>query len=119
VQVDRLAFEQILTNLVDKAAKFSPEGAPIEVLLRSSEGGALLSVRDRGPGLTAEEKARLFERFRKGPCREKRTGLGLGLFIVKGFVEAHGGHVAVDSEPGRGSTFHVWLPGPQPVIAGC
>lgn len=126
LDVDRLAFEQILTNLVDNAAKFSPEAAPIEVFLVPRDGGALLSVRDQGAGLNENEKACLFDRFRKvetcrdaGTCRVKRSGLGLGLFIVKGFVEAHGGSIYVDSEPGRGSTFHVWLPGPSPVTAGC
>lgn len=111
VGLDSLSFEQIVTNLVDNAAKFSPKGAPIRVSLRSSDGGALLSVRDQGPGIRREDQARLFDRFyRTGSVRQRRTGLGLGLFIVKGYTEAHGGRVTVESEPGRGSSFDVWLP---------
>lgn len=111
VGLDSLAFEQILTNLVDNAAKFSAKGAPIRVSVRASEGGAVVSVRDQGPGIRREDQARLFDRYyRTGGVRKEKTGLGLGLFIVKGYAEAHGGRVTVESEPGRGSTFHVWFP---------
>ena len=111
VSLDCLAFEQIVTNLIENAAKFSPEGAPIRVTVRPSDAGALVSVQDRGPGISAADQQQLFDRFFQARrAREHKSGLGLGLFIVKGYVGALGGHVGVDSEPGHGSTFNVWLP---------
>jgi hypothetical protein len=77
-------------------------------------GGATLSVHDEGPGISPEDLPRLFDRyFQTERARAKRQGLGLGLFITKGLVEAHGGTITVESEPGAGSTFRVWLPAAQ------
>jgi PAS domain S-box-containing protein len=119
VSVDELAFELILTNLVDNAAKFSPKDLPIRVSVRASEDGVLVSVEDRGPGISRDAQAQLFDRFRQAAGAEKmKTGLGLGLFVVKGYVDAHGGRLTVDSELGRGSTFHVWLPALNPPTSG-
>ncbi len=117
LSLDLVRFDQILTNLLEHAAKYSPEGAPIRVLLRAAADGrgAVISVRDQGIGIAAEDLPRLFDRFYQAKrAREKKTGLGLGLYITKGLVEAHGGRIWVESLPDRGSTFHVWLPYAEP-----
>lgn len=115
VKADPGRLDQILTNLIENAAKYSEERAPISVHVRQSAGGAEVSVRDRGHGIAPEELRRLFDRFYQSKrAREKKTGLGLGLYITKGLVEAHHGRIEVQSEVGRGSTFTVWLPGVEP-----
>ncbi len=111
VSADPRRVEQILTNLLENASKYAEEGTPILVSVGAADGGATLSVRDQGPGISPEELPRLFDRyFQTQRARAKRRGLGLGLFITKGLVEAHGGTISVESLPGKGSTFHVWLP---------
>jgi signal transduction histidine kinase len=71
----------------------------------------MLAVQDQGPGISPEELPRLFDRyFQAQRARAKRRGLGLGLFITKGLVEAHGGTITVESIPGEGTTVRVWLP---------
>ena len=73
--------------------------------------GVTISVQDHGPGIAPDELPRLFDRFYRDPrARAGRTGLGLGLFIAKGLVEAHGGRIWVESELGKGSVFSFWLP---------
>jgi signal transduction histidine kinase len=111
VSADPLRLEQILTNLLENAGKYSEEGAPIRILIEPSGRGSALSVEDRGPGISPEELPRLFDRyFQTQRARTKRRGLGLGLFITKGLVEAHGGTITAESVPGAGSTFRIWLP---------
>ncbi|HEX9287912.1 MAG TPA: ATP-binding protein [Anaeromyxobacteraceae bacterium] len=111
VSADPLRLEQIVTNLLENAAKYSDEGAPIRILIEPSGRGAALSVEDHGPGIASEELPLLFDRyFQTQRARSKRRGLGLGLFITKGLVEAHGGTIGVESVPGTGSTFRIWLP---------
>jgi signal transduction histidine kinase len=108
---DRDRVFQVLTNLVDNALKFTPEGGTVELGSRveSQEEGALFWVSDSGPGIAAEDQARLFDRFWQAGRRD-RKGAGLGLSIVKGLVEAHGGRVWIESEMGKGSTFLFLLP---------
>lgn len=109
--VDPLRLEQILTNVVENAAKYSPDAAPIVVRVRQRDQGVVIAVVDRGSGIPRDELPLLFDRFYQAQrARAMRKGLGLGLYITKGLVEAHGGRISVDSEPGRGSTFEVWLP---------
>lgn len=98
--------ERILTNLLLNALKYSPPGSPVTVRLQPGDGEVLISVQDRGPGIAPEDLPYLFDRYRRGAhVGEHREGLGLGLYIVKGLVEAHGGRVWVESAPGAGSTF--------------
>jgi CheY-like chemotaxis protein/anti-sigma regulatory factor (Ser/Thr protein kinase) len=106
---DRLRIEQVIDNLISNALRHG-NGAPIEVSLSTHEGEACLIVRDRGPGIPAATRERVFERFEQGVLSRKVGGLGLGLYIVKQIVDAHGGRVCVESEPGEGSTFIVHLP---------
>lgn len=118
VRADPLRLDRILTNLLENAVKYSPEGAPIAIRLRPSANGATISIEDRGRGIEPHDLPRLFDRFYQSRrAREKRTGLGLGLYITKGLVEAHGGRIDVQSRPGVGSTFSVWLPGARRVEA--
>lgn len=111
VMADPSRLDQILTNLVDNAAKYSPDGAPIRIAIRPEHGGATLSVTDRGIGISRDELSHLFERYyQTQQARAKKSGLGLGLYITKGLVDAHGGEISVVSQPKVGSTFSVWLP---------
>jgi signal transduction histidine kinase len=115
VAVDSFRFDQILTNLLDNAAKFSPADAPVRIELSREADGARLSVVDRGSGVPPEDLPHIFERFHQGrDARARRTGLGLGLYIVKGLVEAHGGTIRAESTPGAGTTIHLWLPAASP-----
>jgi PAS domain S-box-containing protein len=111
VLIDAARFDQILTNLLENAVKYSAPGMGIDVTVQGADGGVDVAVRDRGPGIPLEDVPKLFDRFyQAGRARAKRSGLGLGLYIAKGFVEAHGGQIRVETAPGEGSTFHVWLP---------
>jgi len=115
VMLDRLRFEQLLTNLVDNAAKHSPEHTPISIHLARADDGIAIAVEDHGSGIPAAEIPMLFDRYyQTSRSRSKRSGLGLGLYIVKGIVDAHEGKIWVESQPGRGTTFHLWFPaGPR------
>lgn len=109
--LDPLRFHQIIVNLVDNAAKHSAQEAPISIHLAPSEGGVLVAVQDHGTGIPANELPMLFDRYYQASrSRAKKTGLGLGLYIVRGLVEAHGGRIWVESQVGEGTTFLLWLP---------
>jgi PAS domain S-box-containing protein len=114
---DRNRVFQVLSNLVDNALKFTPAGGTVELgsRLEPHDEGALFWVTDSGPGIALEDQNRLFDRFWQ-VGRFNRRGAGLGLSIVKGLVEAHGGKVWVESEVGKGSTFLFLLP--QRVLPG-
>lgn len=108
-----------VSNLIDNAVKYSPPGGTVTVRAGrvrhddGSDGGLMVSVSDQGPGIAPEEQARLFQPFSRlqEEGRPVREGSGLGLLFVKTVVERHGGHVGVDSAPGRGTTFTIALPG--------
>jgi signal transduction histidine kinase len=111
--VDETRFEQIVTNLVGNAVKFTPAGGSIEVTLRALAGEAVLTVRDTGVGMEPEMLTRVFEMFVQGDRgpRAGKGGLGLGLTLVRRIAELHGGRVeAVSDGTGRGSAFTVRLP---------
>ncbi|MDF2697700.1 MAG: putative two-component system sensor kinase, partial [Labilithrix sp.] len=119
--LDTVRFDQILTNLLENAAKASAEGTNIHVELRPVGSGIEIAVRDQGVGISPEELPKLFDRFYQARrAREHRLGLGLGLHIAKGLAEAHGGHITAESVIDRGSVFRVWLPAfnPAPATAG-
>lgn len=97
-----------MTNLLGNAARYAP-GAPVDVTLEGDEEEVRLGVRDRGMGIPAEQQARIFERFERAASRN-HGGLGLGLYISRQIVAAHGGLLTVTSAPGEGATFSVALP---------
>ena len=109
---DEPRLRQVVRNLMDNAVAHTPSGTPIELRVSTEAGQAIVEVADQGPGLTAEQRDRVFERFyRVDKARSREAGgTGLGLAIVASLVAAHHGTVQVDSEPGQGATFRVRLP---------
>ena len=109
---DRARLRQVLDNLLANARAHTPPDTPVSVELRRVDGRAELSVADRGPGLTEEQAARVFERFYRADASRARAsgGAGLGLSIVAAVVEAHGGSTEVRPTPGGGATFVITLP---------
>jgi signal transduction histidine kinase len=103
---------EVLSNLVSNAVKYSPEGGTVWVGGRIDQTGVTVYVADQGIGIPAEEQGRIFDRFHRvdSGLHRRTEGAGLGLYLVKAIVEAHGGRVWVESAPGRGSIFIFTLP---------
>jgi len=114
VFVDGDRVGQVLSNLLGNAIKFTPEGGSVNVSARETDDQIEVAVSDTGPGIPPEDIARAFDRFWQA-TRTRKSGAGLGLSIVKGIVEAHGGKVWVHSCIGEGSTFLFTLPVSKPV----
>ncbi len=112
VPLDRGRIEQVLSNLLGNAIKYSPQGGPIEVAVWQERemGEAVLSVRDQGIGIPAHQQARLFGRFARADNARQIAGTGLGLYICRALVDLHGGRIWFESVEGRGSTFFMALP---------
>jgi PAS domain S-box-containing protein len=102
--------QQVLVNLAGNALKFTPPGGTIAVKAEIADGWVRCEVADDGPGIPPEWGERIFERYWK-PRETAKRGVGLGLFIARGIVEAHGGRIGVESAMGRGSRFYFTLPG--------
>jgi signal transduction histidine kinase len=109
VHCDRLRVGQALGNLVANAIKFSPECSTVTVSAGASDGRVTFTVRDRGGGIAPEALANIFDQFWQAK-NGSRSGVGLGLYIVKGIAEAHGGEIRVTSHLGVGSAFHLEIP---------
>ncbi len=107
--LDGLRMEEVITNLVDNALKYSPKDTPIEVELSSSPDAIGIAVRDRGPGIGSADRARIFEPFHRSASTGV-PGVGLGLHIAKQIVELHGGTLSVETPVGGGSRFVVTVP---------
>lgn len=109
---DEVRLRQVLDNLISNAIKYSPDGGQITVGGFVADGWAAVYVRDQGVGLTESEQERIFERFYRvdGALSRRTQGTGLGLYLAKAIVEAHGGKLSVDSQPGHGSTFTFTIP---------
>ncbi len=111
VRCDHLRMEQVITNLISNAIKYSPAGSAIDVLLAARADELELSVTDHGIGMSEEDQSRVFDPFRRvGLSEETVPGVGLGLYVVRKIVEAHRGRIEVSSVRGGGSTFRVFLP---------
>ena len=114
-QGDRLRIDQIVTNLISNALKYSPRTEPIEVIVSGARGEAVVKVRDRGQGISIHDQDRIFERFFRVDNALTRStgGTGLGLYLAKKLAVAMRGRLEVASVPGRGSTFMLTLPRPK------
>jgi len=112
VRVDREAIARALVNLVNNALKYSDRDKFLGVKLYRANSVLKLEVVDRGIGIDRSEQARIFEKFYRtcDPLVHNTKGSGLGLSLVRHITQAHGGDVEVESTPGRGSKFTVWLP---------
>ncbi|MDQ6886205.1 MAG: PAS domain-containing sensor histidine kinase [Gemmatimonadota bacterium] len=110
VRADRERVLQVLSNLVSNAVKFTPPGGRITLRAEQDAGMVRFGVADTGSGIPSEDVPHLFDRFWHARRAAHERGTGLGLFIVKGLVEAHGGRVRMESTPGQGSTFSFTLP---------
>ncbi|WP_225408337.1 HAMP domain-containing sensor histidine kinase [Stigmatella hybrida] len=113
VRCDPTRISQVLNNLLSNAIKYSPEGGQVHVALSTTAGEARVAVRDSGVGIPATERESIFEPFRRSTRnRDTIPGVGLGLSVARRILEAHGGHIEVESTPGVGSTFRFRLPLP-------
>ena len=111
VRIDPVLIEQLLINLLDNALKYTPDGTPIEISAAAGDGGVVVEVADRGPGLAAGDEERVFEKFYRARAQATSTpGSGLGLAICRGIVEAHGGRIEAANRAGGGALFRFTLP---------
>ena len=112
VKADRMHISNIFSNLLENAVKYARGEAVITITLRQTGNRTDIEVSDNGRGIPADELKHIFEKFYRSPAvrRENIPGLGLGLSYVKSLVEAHRGHIRVESEPNRGTTFYISIP---------
>jgi signal transduction histidine kinase len=106
---DAYRLEQVVTNLVTNALKYAP-GKPIEVRVSRNDSKGVLTVRDYGRGIRPADRERVFRRFERATNARETSGLGLGLFISRQIVEAHGGRILFEDTHGEGASFVVELP---------
>ena len=102
--------EEAVCNLLDNAVKYTPAGGRITVSVTLYELFCRIDVADTGPGLAEEEQAKVFQRFYRSPAVQDQAGVGIGLYLVRQIAAGQGGYVRVDSAPGAGSTFSLFLP---------
>lgn len=116
ISVDPILIEQVFVNLLDNIAKYTPEKSGVDIRARAADNALVVAVDDHGPGLPEGAEQRVFEKFFCGP--RTRGGVGLGLAICRGIVEAHGGKLVAENRDGGGATFRMELPivGTAPLI---
>lgn len=102
--------EEALCNLLDNAVKYTPAGGSISVETVSYQLFCCVTVRDSGPGIPEEEQAKVFQRFYRAPAAHGVEGVGIGLYLTRQIAQGQGGYVKVDSQPGKGSAFSIFLP---------
>jgi signal transduction histidine kinase len=118
--VDRVQIGRLLTNLLSNALKYTPSGGSVHVSLETRPNGVMLDVADTGAGIDQDHLPHIFDRFYRAPATSRHEkGLGLGLSFVAWIVQAHKGRIDVDSKPGQGTRFRIFLPAaaapkPQP-----
>ena len=114
VELDSVQIEQVITNLLENAIRYTPERSPIEVSFQAREGHLLVSIADRGPGIPFSERERIFDKFyrisRDGDTPDHPRGMGLGLAICQGIINAHEGQIWVQARDGGGAIFCFTLP---------
>jgi len=110
VMADKMQLDRALSNIVTNAIKFTPTKGAISIKAAAEEGYMKVSVSDTGSGIAPEELEGIFNKYRRAKNSSKIEGIGLGLYISKAVIEAHGGRITVDSRPGEGSTFTLCLP---------
>jgi two-component system heavy metal sensor histidine kinase CusS len=110
VHADPILFGRAVSNLVDNAVRFSPDGGEITISLATDADGAEISVRDTGGGIPPEHVSRIFDRFYRVDPSRSSEGAGLGLALVKSIADLHGGSVAVESEVGSGTSIKLRFP---------
>jgi signal transduction histidine kinase len=109
--VDPVRMEEVVTNLVMNAIRFSPEGGVVWIKLRGEGGSFRLTVRDQGPSVPVEDRERIFQPFERAQRTSRLGGLGLGLYISRQIAQLHGGNVSlVESVPGKGNVFEAYFP---------
>ena len=112
---DRSRIEQVITNLLSNASKYSPEQTEITLSCKVDEDRLHISVADQGVGMSKEDQEKLFTAFFRVDNEATRqvAGTGLGLVIAKSITELHGGEIKLESKPGAGTTIELWIPGPH------
>jgi two-component system sensor histidine kinase KdpD len=114
VSVDPVLIEQVLANLLENAAKYTPAGTPIDIDAHARPDGIVVEVADRGPGFPAGDESRLFDKFYRVKTEAAQSGVGLGLAICKAIIVAHGGTITADNRTGGGALFRFVLPAGTP-----
>jgi signal transduction histidine kinase len=109
-EVDAPKVERIVENLLANALKHTPPGTDVCVRVAGADGGVLIAVDDRGPGVVATQRDAIFELFNRGEAASEVTGAGIGLSLVARFAAVHDGRVWVEENPGGGASFRVFLP---------
>ena len=102
--------DQVLTNLLENAVRYSPPGTPLGLTVVRWEGMVEVKLTDRGPGIRSDERSRVFEEFYRQDVGGRRGGTGLGLAIARAIVQAHGGSMWIEETPGGGTTVGFRLP---------
>src|SRR6185503_14728010 len=109
-EADRARLTQLFQNLIGNAIKFCKAGDRITIASRTRGDAALIEISDTGPGIAAEDLPHIFDPYYSASKKHQKTGTGLGLYISKGIVDAHGGEIRCGSQPGVGTTFSITLP---------
>jgi two-component system, OmpR family, sensor histidine kinase KdpD len=110
VNIDEVSMEQVLMNLLDNAVEYTPAGSALEVTALGRENKLVLEIRDRGPGIPSGKEEQIFQKFFRSHTSGGRRGIGLGLAICRGIVEAHGGTIVATNRTEGGAVFRIELP---------
>ncbi|OAI12867.1 MULTISPECIES: DUF4118 domain-containing protein [Methylomonas] len=116
MRIDAVLMEQVLVNLIENAIKHTPPGTPVDLSAERAEGGIRLCVADYGPGIPGGLENKIFEKFFRGAHETQHTGVGLGLALCRTIVEAHGGRIRAENQPGKGAVFVIDLPQPEQAL---
>jgi len=110
VPIDSVLIEQVFINLLENAIKYTPAHSPIDLSASQDGASIVITVADRGPGLPPGDEQRIFEKFYRARAPQNGSGVGLGLTICRGIVEAHGGRIWAENRSGGGAVFRFTLP---------